>query len=46
MVWMGFTCILYTNTFLVGHYWGFKALPYPIPVYIPLRQDTKDGFQQ
>ena len=25
MVWMGFTCILLTNTFLVGHYWDFKG---------------------
>ena len=25
MVWMGFTCILQTNTFLVGRYWDFKC---------------------
>ena len=24
MVWMGFTYILLTNTFLVGSYWDFK----------------------
>ena len=24
MVRMGFTCILYTNTFPVGRYWDFK----------------------
>ena len=25
MVRMEFTCILYTNTFLVGRYWDFNA---------------------
>ena len=24
---MGFTCILQTNTFLVGRYWDFNSLP-------------------
>ena len=24
MVWIGITCILYTNTFLDGRYWDFK----------------------
>ena len=25
MVWMGFTCIFLTNTFLVGRYWDFNV---------------------
>ena len=27
---MGFTCILLTNTFLVGRYWDFKSQEHPL----------------
>ena len=34
MVWMGFSCILYTNTCLVGHYWDFKEWYYEMSKFL------------
>ena len=45
MVWMGFTCILWANTSLVGRYWDFK--PYYTAIWLLAITNTFQlGMQQ
>ena len=46
MVWMGFTCILWTNTFLVGRYWDFNSKKKYWSKLKAIANDTQNGIEK